>query len=174
MLLRATQKILRSLPPSAPDSAASANALGDWYVNRIVVDRRPLLLLASSRSLLPLLAPARDVKSLPERLAGIVERRLRRLGISSEIVAWEVAATASVGVGRTVDRSVVGQLVNFAKSIPYYLPVNEWNESDLVSVEEKLAETPCRSSRSFAEVVFPREKAIELLRSTWPASRTRH
>ena len=174
VLLRATQKILRSLTPTVPDSAVSVNALGDWYVNRIVVDRKPLLLLASSKSLLAIVTPARDVKTLPERLPKIVEGRLGRLGVGDEIIVSEVAVTASVGVGRTVDRSVVGQLVDFAKSIPYYLPVNGWDESDLISVEESLAETPCRSSRSFAEVIFPREKAIELLETTWPASRTRH
>ena len=49
VLLRATQKVLRSLPPSVNDAATSGNALGDWYVNRIVIDRRSLLLIISSR-----------------------------------------------------------------------------------------------------------------------------
>lgn len=163
VLLRATQKILRTLPQSVDDSATSGNALGDWYVNRIVVDRKPLLLLVSSKSLLSILAPARDLKSLPDRLATLVEARLRRLGISDRALTAEVDATAVVGVDRTVDRSVVGQMVDFAKMIPYYLSARGWDESDLPVVEDRLAETPCRSSRTFAEVIFPREKAMELL-----------
>jgi Domain of unknown function (DUF6933) len=174
VLLRATQKILRSLPPSVDDAAISGNALGDWYVNRIVIDRKPLLLIVSSKSLLSILAPARDLKALPDRLAMLVEKRLRRLGVSDDAVASEVEATVKVGVGRTVDRSVVGQMVDFAKAIPFYLPINGWDEDTLPEVEDKLAETPCRSSRTDAEAVWPREKAMELIGTSWPSSRTRH
>lgn len=174
MLLRATQKILRSLPRSVDDAATSGNALGDWYVNRIVVDRKPLLLVVSSKSLLSILVPARDLKTLPDRFATIVDTRLRRLGVSERAIAYEVEATATVGVGRTVDRSVVGQLVDFAKAIPYYLPIDGWNESSLAGVEDKLAATPCRSSRSYSEVIFPQKKTIELLSAYWPSNGTRH
>jgi hypothetical protein len=174
VVLRATQKVLRSLSQSAGDLGASDNALGDWYVNRIVVDCRPLLLLVSSTSLLAIVTPARDVKTLPNRLAQIVEERLRRLEVSEVIVASEVEATDPVRVGKTIDRSVTGQLVDFAKALPYYLPVDGWDETTLRAAEEKLAETPCRSSRPFAEVIWPRRAAIELLKAAWPASKTRH
>jgi len=43
--------------------------------------------------------------------------------------------------GKTVDRAVLGILVDFAKSIPYYLdPVRRDN---LPYVEQMLQETPC-------------------------------
>jgi len=174
VVLRATQKVLRTLPQSARESDVSDTALGDWYLNRIVVDRQPLLLLVSSKSLLSILAPARDVKTLPERLAGIVAERLRRLDVNASVVASEVEATGAVRVGKTLDRSVTGQLVDFAKAIPYYLPVEGWDATTLRVAEERLAETPCRSSRRFDEVIFPRETAIRLLESTWSASATGH
>jgi hypothetical protein len=51
VLLRATQKVLRLLPESAGGVIdSSTTALGDWYVNRLIVDRQPLLLLVSSTS----------------------------------------------------------------------------------------------------------------------------
>ena len=174
MVLRATQKVLRALPQSARDTDVSNTALGDWYVNRVVVDRRPLLLLVSSKSLLAVLTPARDVKSLPERLAHLVGERLRRLSVSENVVAAEVAATRAVTVGRTVDRSVMGQMVDFAKAVPHYLPVQEWDESTLRVAEEKLAETPCRASRRFEEVIFPDRAAVQLLEAAWPSNSTRH
>ena len=65
VILRATQKVLKTLPESADDSDSSDTALGDWYVNRITLDRQPLLLLVSAKSLLSMLAPAKNVKSLP-------------------------------------------------------------------------------------------------------------
>jgi hypothetical protein len=174
VVLRATQKVMRTLPLSAAESDASDNALGDWYVNRILIGRQPLLLLVSSKSRLSLLAPARDLKTLPLRLAEMVGERLRRLGVHAHIVASEVAATASVSVGKTLDRSVIGQLVDFAKALAYYLPVDGWDEAMLRATEERLAETPCRASRPFSEVIFPRQTAIQLLEITWPASSTRN
>lgn len=174
VVLRATQKVLRSLPQCACDLGTSENALGDWYVNRIVVDRRPLLLLVSSRSLLAILTPAREVRTFPDRLAKVVGDRLRRLQVSEAVVASEVEATLLVRVGKTIDRSVTGQLVDFAKALPYYLPIDGWDESTLQAAEEKLAETPCRSSRRFSEVIWPGRTAIQLLHTTWPVSTTRH
>lgn len=43
--LRRTQKLARALPLSSESPPPPDTALGDWYVNRLVVDRRPLLLL---------------------------------------------------------------------------------------------------------------------------------
>jgi hypothetical protein len=174
VVLRATQKLLRSLPQFAGELGVSDNALGDWYANRIVIDRRALLLLVSSKSLLAILTPEREVKTVPDRLAQIVGDRLRRLHVSETIVASEVEATVRVRVGKTVDRSVMGQLVDFAKALPYYLPTDGWDGADLRAAEEKLAETPCHSSRPIAEVLWPRQAAIELLKTTWPRNTTRH
>ena len=81
--LRATQKVLRRLARDRSVDRASDCALGDWFVNRVVVARQPLLIMVSSSSLLAVLEPARDVRSLPERLPEIVGRRLKRLGVET-------------------------------------------------------------------------------------------
>jgi hypothetical protein len=52
VILRPTKKLASLLPAAQPVPVCSDTALGDWYVNRIVVDRQPLLLLVSSTSLL--------------------------------------------------------------------------------------------------------------------------
>jgi hypothetical protein len=167
VILRPTRKLREALPASEVTSAQSDTALGDWYVNRIVVDRRPLLLLVSSTSLLPMVVPARDVRGLPGRLADVVETRLRRLGIASRAIEAETRAMHPVVVAPTEDRSVVGIAVDFAKSLPYYLGSEPWDDSTLQRVEDKLAETPCHASRAFERVVFPERKAPELLRVKW-------
>lgn len=174
VVLRATQRVLKLLPESVGSSVASTTALGDWYVNRTVVDRQPLLLLVSSTSLLSVITPARDVKGLPRRLAGIVEERLRRIGIDENALASEVDATSVVTVAKTIDRSVTGQMVDFAKAIPYYLPESRWSEVELKAVEDKLAETPCRAGGPSQGVIFPREMAFGLLERTWSAGAVRH
>jgi hypothetical protein len=54
---------------------------------------------------------------LPERLSDLVRSRLHRLGVASRWIEPEVAAMAPVRV-KTVDRSVLGIMVDFAKAIP--------------------------------------------------------
>lgn len=163
VVLRATQKVQKWLPLSVDDQAASDTALGDWYVNRVVVDRKPLLLLVSSRSLLVLISPARDVRRLPERLAGLVAERLRRLGLDDRCIQPELVAMTTVGVGPTRDRSVTGTMVHFAKALPYYLPSDGWNRSDLFFAEDRFAETPCLCGRAARDTIWPRERAVQLL-----------
>ena len=85
VVLRPTKKLARALVATG-GSAQSDTVLGDWYVNRVVVDRRPLLLLVCSASLLAIVEPARDVRALPRRLAALAEARLRRLGVDDRII----------------------------------------------------------------------------------------
>lgn len=169
VVLRRTRKLERLLPVSASPPAPSDTALGDWYVNRLTVDRQPLLLLVSSRSLLPILLPARDVRSLPDRLSDIVAARLRRLGVAAFLVGAELRAMEAVAVSVTTDRSVVGIMVDFAKSIPFHLEPGGWDETTLPFIEARLAETPCHAGRRFEDVVFPERKAPALLLARWGA-----
>jgi hypothetical protein len=151
-------------------AANSDTALGDWYVNRVVVDRRPLLLLVSAATLLPILIPARDVRTLPDRLAGIVDARLQRCGIDAAVIEAEINAMSSVAVGSTVDRSVLGILVDFAKCVSFHLEQGHWDDRMLPAVEARLAETPCYASGPDSGVIFPERKAPEALMSKWLAN----
>ena len=170
VILRPTRK-LRSLLPTAGVSTQSDTALGDWYVNRIVVDHQPLLLVVSSASLLPMVLPARDVRSLPDRLGALVESRLRRCGIEAQVIFGERRAMCPVAIAPTVDRAVLGIMVDFAKAVPYYLQPGRWTGEALAVVEDRLAETPCRAALSGDRVIFPNRKAPELLRVKWLANR---
>ena len=170
VVLRPTRKLHDLLPPvkAAP---ASDTALGDWYVNRIVVGRRPLLLLVSSTSLFPVLAPAQDVRGLAARLASLVESRLRRYDVDPQAIAQELKAMTSTAIAAATDRSILGTMNDFARALPYYLEPG-WDEDDLTAVEESLADTPCRTSLSAGRVIFPDRKAPELLHSKWTFSAT--
>ena len=167
VVLRATRKVLRALPVSGSDCSKSDTALGDWYVNRLVVDRQPLLLLVSSESLLTLVIPARSVRTLPNRLSALVDARLRRLGVADDLIHAEVAAMDRVCVRPTASRSVVGSMVDFAKSIPYHLSADGWDMTALPLVEEKLAHIPCRVMGRFEDTIWPDRKTCELLTEAW-------
>ena len=170
VILRPTRKLSSLLPATEVIPTSSDTALGDWYVNRVMVDRQPLLLLVSSTSLLPMLIPARNVRGLPARLAALVEARLRRCGLDDRTIAAETLAMASVAVGPTVDRSVLGIMVDFAKAVPYHLEPGQWGETTLRIVEEHLAATPCHAALSWDRVIFPEKKAPEVLRAKWLAN----
>lgn len=167
VILRPTRKLRELVPASLDSGTVSSTALGDWYANRIVVGRQPLVLLVSSLSLLPVLVRARGVKKLPDRLPKIVESRMLRMDVPAEWVAYEVQAMTPILVAKTVDRSVVGTLVDFAKLIPYYLPEPGWDDDAMREVEDRLSETPCRVARGGDHVIFPRDRARDLLEATW-------
>lgn len=170
VVLRATRKLAKVLPPSVDAPTESDTALGDWYVNRVTVDRQPLLLLVSARSLLAILTPARDVRELPQRLATLVAARLKRLGIRAELIATEKAAMEPVAVARTADRSIIGIMVDYAKMIPGYLPVDGWDATTLPFVEAKLQENPCHAAGPAHGVIFPGRVTPVLLSERWHAA----
>jgi hypothetical protein len=74
-----------------------------------------------------------------------------------------------ITVGPTVDRSVVGIMVDFAKAVPFHLERGAWDERALAFVESQLAETPCHASGRAEDVVFPHRKAAALLSARWGA-----
>jgi len=166
--LRATQKVLRRLPSVGPEGDDSTNALGDWFVNRVVVDRKPLLLLVSSATLFPLLHPAQEVKALPERLPELVRRRLLRAGIPESLVMAECGAMDRVTVAKTNNRSVLGSMNDFAHALPYHLPEgSDWRIRELHDAEARLARTPCRASTRHS--LFPDQEAVRVLVERWGA-----
>lgn len=167
VVLRATRKVLPKLPPPGTSAGAPDTALGDWYVNRLVVDRQTLLLLVSSTSLLAILASARDVRTLPERLPALVAARLQRVGTSETLIEAEVAAMTPVVVARTQDRSVLGTMVDFAFAVPHYLAKGGWEATALPFVESRLAETPCRAPTDRRRTIFPDQEAPTLLAARW-------
>lgn len=175
VILRATRKVLRTLPESAGDADVSDTALGDWYANRITVDHQPLLLLVSSKSRLSMLAPARNVKTLPNRIGTMLAVRLERLGVDEHLIRAEIEAMKVARVGRTRDRSVTGQLVDFAKAIPYYVPIGAAaDDATLRLVEDQLAHTPCLCGRSEADTIWPDRDSARLLAERWSKQKTVH
>jgi hypothetical protein len=158
------------LPTTEAFPTASDTALGDWYVNRLVVDRQPLLLLVSSASLLPILIPARDVRGLPSRLSAVVQARLRRGGIDEAVITAEVRAMSSVVIGPTRDRSVLGIMIDFAKAVPFHVVPGQRDEDTWRAIEDRLAETPCYAARPDGQVIVPEQKASEALMAKWLAN----
>ena len=162
--------MLRRLSTVVDRPAASDSALGDWYVNRLVLRRQPVLLITSETSRLTFLTPAREVRHLPELLPTLVGDRLNRLCPESSFVDREVAAMQPVVIAKTTSRSVLGSMVEFAKAIPYYLDMAEEQDRPLDFIEDNLGRFPCHVG---GEWFYPIARANEQLQNRWGAELNR-
>ncbi len=154
---------MHRLPPRSDVEQVSETALGDWYVNRIVVDRRPLLLLASMRSLFTILEPARSVRALPDRLGNLVKDRLQRLHLPPELIDPEIHAMRQVLIRPTKDRSVLGSMNDIYRCVSHGLEPGVWNEDHLPFCEAEMWEMPCRVSGAPLSGIFPGKETVRLL-----------
>jgi hypothetical protein len=116
--LRSTQKLLRrlGLPPKLATSAPTT-VLGDWYANLYYTRPHQLVLCLSERTLLAVLIPARDSKSLGSRFRDGVLALLARLGVPPAAVDAEGRAMGEVAFGPTANRRVLGCLNEAAYAI---------------------------------------------------------
>lgn len=165
VVLRPTRKLQKLLPVESDGEQQSDGALGDWYVNRFVVDRRPLLMIVSSASLLAAIEPARDIRALPERLGTIVADRLYWLGVDQRLIDAEVSTMQPVRLAATKDRSVMGIVTQCCKEVALHLPINGWNDASLVEAEAFLRQTPWHASKR--DFVIPQQKAVAALNARW-------
>ncbi|MFN8177764.1 MAG: hypothetical protein U0167_07550 [bacterium] len=90
----------------------------------------------------------------------LADARASQPGPAAEI-RDETAAMAPVVIARTVSRSVLGSMIDFGYSLPYYLAAAGWDEPALREAEDRLAETRCRAKGRGA--FFPDQRVPGLL-----------
>ena len=91
--LRCTQKLLRRLNVSMqPALARPTTVLGDWYANLFYSRPRQLVLCMNERTLLLVIVPARESKSLGPRFCEAAAAHLKRIGVPDDAVEAEARA----------------------------------------------------------------------------------
>lgn len=114
-VLRCTQKLLDRLNSKPdPEPGLTDTVLGDWYANLIRVGRIQVVLAVSERSLLPVVVPARDGRTLVKRLSEALEPMLTSIGVSADDATAERVAMQQWAVGKTANRRVLGSLNDLA------------------------------------------------------------
>jgi hypothetical protein len=110
--LRCTRKLLdRGLAPSPGPEQAPTTVLGDWYACLLPLRPQQLVLCVSERSLLSLVLPARQARSLPQRLALALPELLAAIEVPNACIEAELRAMhAASRVGTTASRSVLGSM----------------------------------------------------------------
>ncbi len=142
-VLRCTQKLLDRLN-ATPDSepAPADTVLGDWYANLVRASRTQVVLAISERSLLPVVVPARDGRSLVQRLSEALWPMLTAIGVPSDDATVERGAMQHWALGKTANRRVLGSLNDLA----FQLQVGLLNFPDrtLLAHSLWLAKTPLK------------------------------
>lgn len=143
VVFRCTRKVLtrmRMEPIAEP--LRSTGRLGDWYIGLVFVRRRPLLLLVSEQTRLPVLVPASPTRLLSARFKIALSQILADLTIDPERIAQELRALDSVVIAATQSRSLLGTINDFTLAIK--LAVEDGSVASFHALSLWLAETPIR------------------------------
>jgi Domain of unknown function (DUF6933) len=141
--LRCTQKLLRRVPGPLSDSPARPSTLlGDWYANLLFRKPQQLVLCISERTLLPVIVPAKELRTLPVRLALAVREVLIALGVAAALADRERAEMREFCFARTESKRVLGSLNEFMFELSYIVDIRPYEPQLQRSLF--LAETPCK------------------------------
>ena len=140
-VLRCTQKLLdRFNAKLDPEPAQSDTVLGDWYVKLVRVGKVQMVLGVSDRSLLPVVVPVNEGRSLVQRFGDALELTLTAIGVPLDDVITERAAMQRWAVGKTSNRRVVGSLNELAFQLEVGL--RDFPDRTLLAPSLWLAKTP--------------------------------
>ncbi|MCL4368933.1 MAG: hypothetical protein M1337_07180, partial [Actinobacteria bacterium] len=114
-ILRRTRKLLDRVEQISLALVPSTTILGDWFAQPLSIGRRRFILLASERTRLPMLMPAREVRRLGQTFPTALAEMLLRLEIDPETIGREIAAMQEYAVAATNNRSVLGSLNDYAR-----------------------------------------------------------
>lgn len=138
--LRCTGKLLKRLGPvSEVTRERPTTFLGDWYATLVYAPGMQLVLLTSERTLLPVVVPATEARTLAERFPLALARVLAELKVPLDSIDREVQAMAAPRIGKTASRQVLGTMNDFQRMMPYH----QWPPMSLTAVSRELAEAPC-------------------------------
>jgi hypothetical protein len=110
LTVRCTQVIRAALrlPDPLPEPPASTGVLGDWFVQLLAMEPRPIILATSQASLLTVLLPATLLRSrLSQALTCALGELLTRIGVPHEMQARELATMTPVLFGHARDRHLL-------------------------------------------------------------------
>jgi len=95
--LRCTGKLLARLGPATEVAREPpTTVLGDWYGTLIHAPKMQLVLLVSARTLLPVVVPAREARTLVERFPLALARVLAELRVALSAIDREMQAMGGV------------------------------------------------------------------------------
>ena len=153
--IRCTKKLLdRGAPmPLAPESSPTT-LLGDWYANIVIAKPMHVVVCVSERTLLPVLVTAKDIKSLPARLADAAKEMLRSIGVPKEDIDAECIEMNVSYFAKTSSRKILGSLNDFVFHFQH--GVGSHSDQNLHERALRMARMPC----SVLDFSYPSEATV--------------
>jgi len=150
---RATKKLLDRCGGISPkEPVASTTVLGDWYATALFW-RSQVALFVNETTRLPVFVPLAPGITVVERFVGQAALVFAALGLDPRFVDAEVAQMSEHRVAKTISRSVVGSMNDFAFLAEAHRGQREADE--LVVLSARLANTPVgplRASTGFPDL----------------------
>ena len=156
--LRCTRRLLRRLRTEAATVVREpGNALGHWYANVLTINRVPLVIAISERSLLSVVLPGAPFNTLAARFPHAMAELLYHLSVPENQVKKELQAMSPLDIAATASRKVLGCLNQYAFELEADFHYNP--RRTLLERERWLSENISSAIR----YSHPRELALELL-----------
>ena len=132
---------MKNLGPVSGLQDCLVPTLGTWHANLIYVARSPLVLCVNDRSLLSVIVPGRQFPNILSAITARIGERLRRMGLSEELLLQEQAAMKGVEVRPTNSKSVLGSMNDFVHALQWR--GRDWGGTEaLDELEDILSATP--------------------------------
>jgi hypothetical protein len=157
---RCTQKLLKRWPgPVQASPSPATTVLGDWFCTALNHGPRRLILGVAERSLLPVVVPAKEFATFPERFVQAARLVLATLGVPAGRCEEEERAMSTWVVAKTNNRSILGSLTDLGFLALVFL--DEHPDAPPEAVAAKLIGVPCGP----LEHVFPSRQTQALFRA---------
>jgi hypothetical protein len=120
--LRCTRPLLAKLPLLITEPVlVPSGRLGDWYATLVKYRGPHLVMCTNERTLLTVFVTAAQPATFPIRFRVAVLDLLSLLGIPSDSIAVEAGALATLAIGRTLDRGMLGSMNDLARHATHRL-----------------------------------------------------
>jgi hypothetical protein len=157
---RCTQKLLKRWPGSIePSPPPPTTVLGDWFCTALNHRARRLVLGVAERSLLPVVVPAKEFATFPERFVKATRLVLATLGVPAVLRVAEVEAMRDWALAKTNNRSILGSLRDLRFMALVFLDQHPDAQPEAIAAD--LAGVPCGP----LEHVFPGRQTQILFRA---------
>ena len=122
-VFRCTRKLLTRLGEPAADvvPGLSTTTLGDWYADILVTARQHVVLCVSEHARVPVVIPARELKTLAARLPEALAQVLADLAVPSKSIARELTEMGAAQFAKTASRSLLGTMNDYALPVTWAL-----------------------------------------------------
>ena len=165
-LIHCTQKLLKELAVTPVDLAGytqDSDGIGNWYAHLIRIDKRKCILFTNERTLYSFLIPhvvKSDLRNIKNEFIAHLVFNLQKDGFGIEVINKVRQEYGEIGFARTVNRSVIGSMNEFAFEYKFLIMRDGGMENTIIlEVNKIINQTPMKHNSKY---LFP-IKALKTL-----------